>query len=68
MCVEGAVTDSGAQLMIIPVKTPKVELLEANGAKMNVVGVVNAHIKATSPSGEQFRTTSKFYKVSYVDE
>ena len=72
MRVDGAVLDSGAQVKIIPasrlragkielcnVKAPKVELSAANGAKMNVIGEVKAHINATSTSGEQFRTTSK---------
>ena len=50
------------------VKAPKVDLSAANGAKMNVTGVVNAHINATSTSGEQFHTTTKVYVVSNVDE
>ena len=80
MRVEGALADSGAQLTIIlasclragrinlcNVKTPKVELSAANRVKMNILGVVNAHINATSPSGKQFRTTSKVYVVSNMD-
>ena len=69
--VVGAIADSGAQLTIIPeshlcagridlckVQTREVELSAANGAKIN----------ATSSSSEQFRTTSKVYVVSNVDE
>ena len=36
--------------------------------KMDVIGMVNTHINATSTSGEQFHRTSKVYMVSNVDE
>ena len=35
---------------------------------MDVIGMVNTHINATSTSGEQFHRTSKVYMVSNVDE
>ena len=42
----------------------KVDLRAAN----NVVGIVNAHITATAPSGENIKTTSKIFIVEDIEE
>lgn len=46
----------------------KIDLRAANNAKMDVVGVVNAHITATSPTGKKVKTTLKIFIVEDVKE